>query len=90
MSAVLPATEHRIAPETHCTVTLRVSNEALVTLQLLAIDIRSRSGASMSRSAVLRSLIRWMEMCDVDTRQVLSADALRTSLLMTFPCGRET
>ncbi len=90
MSAVLPTTEHRIAPETHCTVTLRVSNEALVTLQLLAIDIRSRSGASMSRSAILRSLIRWMEMCDVDTRQVLSSDALRTSLLMTLPCSRET
>lgn len=90
MSAVLPTTDHRIAPETHCTVTLRVSNEALVTLQLLAIDIRSRSGASMSRSAILRSLIRWLEICDVDTRQVLSSDALRTSLLMTLPCNRET
>ena len=89
MSAVLPATEHRIAPETHCTVTLRVSSEALVNLQLLAVDIRSRSGASVSRSAILRSLIRWMEMCDVDTSQVRSSEALRNSLLMALPCTRE-
>ena len=90
MSAMLPTTELAIAPEAHCTVSLRVSNQALVTLQLLAIDIRFRSGASMSRSAILRSLIRWMEACDIDTRQVRSSDALRTSLLMTLPCNRET
>jgi hypothetical protein len=90
MRAILPTIEPESAPETHCTVTLRVSNQALVTLQLLATDIRFRSGVSMSRSAILRSLIRWMEACDIDTRQVPSSEALRTSLLTTFPGNGET
>ena len=90
MSAPFPTAGPRPAPDAHCTVTLRVSSQTLVTLQLLAIDIRFRSGVSMSRSAILRGFIRWMEECDIDTRQVLSSDALRTSLLMAFPCKRET
>ena len=90
MSAAVPTTDERSAPDAHCSVTLRISSQTLVTLQLLAIDIRFRSGISMSRSAILRSFIRWMEECDIDTRQVLSCDALRTSLLMAFPCARET
>ena len=89
MSAILPTTGHRMPKEKHCSVTLRVSNKTLVILQLLAIDIRSRSGACMTRSAILRGLIRWMEACDIDTREVRSSDALRASLLMTIPCGRE-
>lgn len=90
MSAVLPSPEHRSAPETYCSVTLRISNQALVTLQLLATDIRFRSGASVSRSAILRSLIRWMEACQLDTSQVLSSEDLRTSLLLELPGNRET
>ncbi len=90
MSAAVPTTDDRIAPDEHCSVTLRVSSQTLVTLQLLSIDIRFRSGVSMSRSAILRAFIRWMEECDIDTRKVLSSDALRTSLLMAFPCARET
>ena len=89
MNASHSSARHRIAPATHCTVTLRMSNATLVTLDFLAIDIRCRSGLSISRSAILRSLVRWMESCDIDTRLVLSRDGLRTSLLMTLPCGRE-
>jgi len=89
MSAALPTTGMGAAPDDHCTVTLRVSNQTLVTLQLLAIDIRFRSGVSMSRSAILRGFVRWMEEYDIDTSQVLSSDALRESLLMAFPCKRE-
>ena len=90
MSAAFPADHNRSASDTRCSVTLRVSNRTLVTLQLLAIDIRFRSGVILSRSAILRGFIRWMEECDIDTRQVLSSDDLRTSLLMALPCKRES
>ena len=89
MSAILPTTEHRIPKEKHCSVALRVSNQTLVILQLLAVDIRSHSGVCMTRSAILRGLIRWMEACDIDTREVRSSDALRAALLMTISCERE-
>jgi len=77
---------HSIGPEadSRCTVTLRLSNQALVTLQLLTAEIRYRTGASLSRSAILRGLIQWMETCEIDTRRILSPEDLRDSLVLTL------
>lgn len=77
---------HPVAPaaDSLCTVTLRVSDQALVTLQLLTAEIRFRTGASLTRSAILRGLIRWMETREIDTRRIYSPDDLRDSLLLTL------
>ena len=85
MSALAPVALNGVAPDTLCTVTLRVRRQALAALQLLAIDIRFRSGVSLSRSAILRSLICWLEASNIDTSKVISAASLRQSLLATFP-----
>ncbi|MGH9440966.1 MAG: hypothetical protein ACRD16_01700 [Thermoanaerobaculia bacterium] len=88
MSDILPA-ERQIAPELHRSVSLRATNRAVVTLQQMAIDIRSRSGATMSRSAILRSLIQWLETCDLDTRGISSPHELH-DLLLDRILGRST
>jgi hypothetical protein len=84
VSAVVRDPGPAAAADGPCSVTLRVKNHTLVTLQLLSIEIRHRNGASLSRSAILRALIRWMETCDVDTSEISSPEDLRSSLALAL------
>lgn len=65
-------------------VTLRISNESVFKLQLLAAELRYRSGRSVSYSAIVRGLVAWMSERDLDTRQILELDDLRVSLLRSL------
>ena len=89
-AAVQPLHPVPPAADSLCTVTLRVSNKALVTLQLLTAEIRFRTGANLTRTAILRGLIRWMETCEIDTRRIHSPDDLRDSLLLTLIGDRDS
>ncbi len=86
-TAVLLDFANRPNAEAPSSVTLRISNESVFKLQLLAAEIRYRSGRSMSYSAIVRGLIEWMSECDIDTHAISEIDDLRASLHRSLLSG---
>ena len=80
----LPIDEGSRSADGASSVTLRIGSESVFKLQLLAAEIRYRSGRSTSYSAIVRGLIEWMAERDLDTRQILEVDDLRVSLLRSL------
>lgn len=87
LATVLLDFASRATAEAPSSITLRISNDSVFKLQLLAAQIRYRSGRSMSYSAIVRGLIEWMSECDIDTHAITEFGDLRASLHRSLLAG---